>query len=132
MYVLDTDTVVYSLKGVPEVLSALEQRRDAPMAISVITQGELLYGARKSSRPQQNLARIRRLSEAMPVVDVTRSVIETFADLKAALDLKGLPLDDFDLLIAATASMLGATLVTNNTKHFARIPGLPIENWAAG
>jgi tRNA(fMet)-specific endonuclease VapC len=129
MYVLDTDTVIYAMKGVPEVVDALARRRQAPVMISVITQGELLYGARRSARPQQNLARVRRLAEALPLIDVTPGVIETFTDLKTSLDRWGLPLDDFDLIIAATASMLGATLVTNNTKHFSRIGGLALENW---
>ena len=132
MYLLDTDTVIYTLKGVAEVVESLERRRESPIAISVITEGELLYGARKSARPRQNLARVRRLAETIPVIEVTRGVIETFADLKASLDRRGQPLDDFDLIIAATASMLGATLVTNNTKHFSRIRGLPLENWTAG
>jgi tRNA(fMet)-specific endonuclease VapC len=130
MFVLDTDTVIYSLKGVPAVVTALEERREAPMAISVITYGELLYGAHKSTRPAQNLAKVRRLAELMPVVESTRGVIETFAELKASLDRRGRGLDDFDLIIAATALMLGATLVTNNTKHFSRIAGLPLENWS--
>lgn len=132
MYLLDTDTLVYVLKGVATVVRALEERGAEPMAISVITQGELLYGARKSARRQQNLARVRRLSESLPVADVTPAVMETYAELKASLDRRGLPLDDFDLIIAATAMMLGATLVTNNTKHFSRIDGLPLENWASG
>jgi predicted nucleic acid-binding protein len=132
MYLLDTDTVIYSLKGQPQVVAALGEHRDSPMAISVITLGELLHGARRSTRQARNLAQVRRLGEAMPVIDVSRAVIETFAELKSGLARKGRPLDDFDLIIAATALMLGATLVTNNTKHFARIAGLPLESWVDG
>lgn len=64
------------------------------------------------------------------MIDVSPGVMETFAELKASLDRRTLPLDDFDMIIAATATMLGATLVTNNIKHFSRIGGLPLENWA--
>jgi tRNA(fMet)-specific endonuclease VapC len=55
--------------------------------------------------------------------------MEAFTDLKAALDRKGERIEDFDLLIAATALNLNYVLVTNNTKHYKRIEGLQLENW---
>jgi tRNA(fMet)-specific endonuclease VapC len=58
--------------------------------------------------------------------------METFADLKSRLEMEGKRLDDFDLLIASTALALNYRLVTNNERHFRRIPGLEIENWSKG
>jgi tRNA(fMet)-specific endonuclease VapC len=69
------------------------------------------------------------LAEIFPIVGITRSTIEAFADVKMALDKKGESIEDFDLLIAASALSLNYTLVTNNTKHFNRIEGLQLENW---
>ncbi len=63
-------------------------------------------------------------------IDVSPAIIEAFGSLKARLETDGRRLDDFDIVIAATAITLGYRLVTNNEKHFARIDGLEIDNWA--
>jgi tRNA(fMet)-specific endonuclease VapC len=130
MYLIDTDIMIYSLKGVDEVVERFRSTATQPKAISVITYGELLFGAKKSQQQRDNLARIHRVAEIFPVIDVTRSVMETFSSIKVDLESKGQPLDDFDLLIAATALVTGYCLVTNNERHFRRIPDLTIENWS--
>lgn len=129
MYLLDTDIVIYSLKGEPRVVESFARNAAAPKALSIITYGELLYGARKSQRPTENLARVRRVAELFPVMDATRVVMETFAGLKVDLEREGQRLDDFDLIIASTALVLNYRLVTNNERHFTRVSGLFIENW---
>jgi tRNA(fMet)-specific endonuclease VapC len=130
MYLIDTDTIIFALKGVPAVVAGFERHRTAPMAISVVTYGELLYGAMKSARRHENLARVRRVAEIYPVIDVSRGVMDTFGALKADLEKKGKRIDDFDLVIASTALMLGYGVVTNNERHFRVIPGLRTENWS--
>ena len=130
MYLIDTDILIYSLKGQSEVMGHLQRTATAPKALSVISYGELLYGARKSARPDENLARVRRLGEVLPVIDVSPAVMEAFGSLKARLEQDGRRLDDFDLVIAATAITIGYRLVTNNERQFARIDGLHLENWA--
>jgi tRNA(fMet)-specific endonuclease VapC len=130
MYLIDTDILIYSLKGDAAVMGHLKRTAASPKAISVISYGELLYGAQKSARPDQNLARIRRLGEVLPVIAVSPAIMEAFGALKARLETDGLRLDDFDLVIAATALTLGYRLVTNNEKHFRRVQGLQIETWA--
>jgi tRNA(fMet)-specific endonuclease VapC len=129
MYLIDTNIIIYSLKGVPEVVEHFRRAATQPKAISVITYGELMYGAMKSTRTQENLARVRRVAELFPVIDVSRGVMETFSALKAELEGRGTRLDDLDLVIAATALVHGSRLVTRNTKHFRRVPGLEIEDW---
>lgn len=130
MYLIDTDILIYSLKGNPQVMDHLNRTAAAPKAISVISYGELLYGARKSARPDENLARVRRLGEVLPIIEVSPAVMEAFGSLKARLEHDGRRLDDFDLVIAATAITIGYRLVTNNERHFSRIEGLHLENWA--
>jgi len=132
MYLIDTDILVYSLKGDPVVMGHLDRTSASPKAISVICYGELLYGAHKSARPLDNLARVRRLGEVLPVIDVSPAIMEAFGSLKAQLEQSGRRLDDFDLVIAATAITIGYRLVTNNEKHFSRIDGLELENWSRG
>ena len=129
MYLIDTDILVYSLKGHERVVHHLRRTATAPKAISVISYGELLYGARKSARCEENLARVRRLGEVLPVIEVSPAIMETFGSLKARLEGTGRRLDDFDLVIAATAITLGYRLVTNNERRFARIAGLALDNW---
>lgn len=129
MFLIDTDILIYSLKGDPVVMDHLNQTSASPKAISVISYGELLYGAHKSSRPIDNLARVRRLGEVLPVIDISPAIMDAFGSLKAHLEQDGKRLDDFDLVIAATAITIGYRLVTNNEKHFSRIEGLETENW---
>jgi len=130
MYLIDTDILIYALKGEPCVLEHFREQSAQPKAISAITYGELFYGAMKSAQPQKNLATVRRVNELFPVVEVTRGVMETFGSLKAELENKGRRIDDFDLVIAATALILGYRLVTNNERHFQHVPGLEIANWS--
>jgi len=130
VFLLDTDTLIYSFKGVPEVVRQLRQHRTRQMALSVITYGELVYGAEKSARRLENLARVQQTAELFPVIPVTRATMDTFGRLKATLQATGTVVDDFDLVIAATALTEGYVLVTNNVRHFAAVPGLRVVNWA--
>ncbi len=130
MYLLDTDTVIYALKGDRHVVRRFEEEIARPKAVSVITYGELYFGAMKSSAQQANLARARRVAELFPVIAVSRAIMETFGSLKADLALRGTVVDDFDLAIASTALVLNYALVTNNERHYRHIPGLRLENWA--
>jgi tRNA(fMet)-specific endonuclease VapC len=129
MYLLDTDTIIYAIKGERQVTRRLEETAGQPKAVSVITYGELFFGAMKSAAPQANLAKVRRVGELFPVIEVSRAVMETFGSLKAELQKRGKAVADFDLVIAATALVHSYSLVTNNQRHFRDIPGLRLENW---
>jgi len=129
-YLIDTDIVIYSLKDYGKTNERFELARSSPKSISVITYGELVYGARKSKNVEKNLSKVRRILELFPVHQITPAVMETFADVKTSLEAKGRVLDDMDIMIAATALAHNLVLVTNNEKHFRRIPGLEIENWS--
>ena len=130
MYLIDTDIIIYALKGERLVVEHFEAKAAQPKALSVITYGELLFGAMTSQRLEENLAKVRRIGELLAVVDVSRAVMETFGSLKAEMAHRGRRVDDFDLVIASTALVLSYCLVTNNERHFRHIPGLRIENWA--
>ena len=129
MYLLDTDTLIFSMKGHARVNENLLERRDAPKAFSSLTYGELVYGARKSERPAVNLAKVYRLAELFPMIPVSRAIMDGFGELKVRLESQGDPIDDFDLIIGATALSMNYSVVTNNERHFRRIPGLRVENW---
>jgi tRNA(fMet)-specific endonuclease VapC len=130
VFLLDTDTIIYSLKGNLPVKKALEDHLRDPMGISVVTLMELYYGAYKSRKIVANLARIRAIENAFEVIPISQEAAQTFGELKATLEKQGAPLDDFDLILAACSLTHNFTLVTNNVKHFGRIAGLRLANWA--
>jgi len=130
MYLLDTDIIIYALKGNPSVKENLQKHMNYALKISVITLMELYYGAHKSQHVTANLAKIKALEDALEIMTVGQDSVEIFGISKAELEKYGTPLDDFDLIIASTALTHNLILVTNNTKHFERIKGLKLENWA--
>jgi predicted nucleic acid-binding protein len=129
MFLLDTDTIIYSLKGKDSVVQNLASHQRDPLKISVISLMELYYGAYKSEKTKANLAKVRRIEKAFDIISVDFSVAETFGMIKSDLEFQGTPLDDFDLVIAASALAHNLILVTNNEKHFRRVEGLELDNW---
>jgi tRNA(fMet)-specific endonuclease VapC len=130
MYLLDTDIVIYALKGRPAVVAALGKHAASPMAISVITLMELYDGAQRSANAEANLARVRTLEHEFQVLPAGVNIAATFGNLKARMSGAGTMLDDFDLIIASTALAANLTLVSNNERHFKRVEGLRLVNWA--
>ncbi len=127
---IDTNILIYSLKNDMKVQNGFLRNEAVPKAISIITYGELLYGAKKSKNVEKNTAILYRIRELFPIIPIDIPVMETFGNLKARYARKGTVIDDFDLLIAATALTYNHILVTNNEKHFERIEGLRMENWS--
>ena len=129
MYLLDTDTIIYNLKGDEKVQQALRLHIHDPLKISIITLMELYYRAYKSQHIDANLAKVKAIEYSFEIIPNGQEAAEIFARVKAELEIKGTRLDDFDLLIASCALTHNLILVTNNLKHFQRIPGLRLENW---
>ena len=129
MYLLDTDIIIYSLKGHPVLQENLRRHLNDPLQISIVTCLELYYGAYKSQQVTGNLAKVKRIEETLEVIPLGAEAAEIFGRLKAQLEIKGTRLDDFDLMIAACALTHNLTLVTNNEMHFRRIDGLKVTNW---
>ena len=130
MYLLDTNIVIYILKGHEIVKKNLLKHFHDPISISVITLMELYYGAYKSQKLESNLAKVRALENSIEVISLGKESVEIFGIQKAKLEKSGIPLDDFDIIQVACAMTHNFTLVTNNTKHFERIEGLKLVNWA--
>ena len=130
MYLLDTDTIIYSLKGDDAVNRSLRQHVEAPMKICVITLMELYFGAYRSERVAGNLAKVKMIENSFEILPIGRELAEIFGMLKSGLKRSGIPLDDFDLSIASCALAHNLTLVTNNERHFRRIEGLKLTNWS--
>ena len=130
MYLLDTDTVIYILKGHPTVEQNLQGHPHDPMKLCVTTLMELYYGAYKFQKVTSNLAKVRTLEGSLEILPVGQEVVEIFGMEKAKPEHHGAPLDDFDLLLGCCALAHNLTLVTNNVRHFKTIDGLKVVNWA--
>lgn len=128
-FLIDTDIIIYSLKGHEGVQGWMQRNQNLPKFISVVTYSELIYGARKSLHPERNIATVSRIAELFPVIEIGSGIMEIFGELKAGLEVRGSRLDDMDLLIASTALHRNLSLVTNNKTHFMRVPDLPLEAW---
>ena len=98
-YLIDTDIIIFSLKGNEHVRRWMLDKQDIPKFISVVTYGELMYGARKSRHPEKNTATAKRIAELFPIIDISKEIIEVFGDIKARLELSGNRIEDMDLLI---------------------------------
>jgi tRNA(fMet)-specific endonuclease VapC len=96
--------------------------------LSEITVAELKFGAENSERKEHNRKIIDQFIQKFTVVPIF-SCLDIYAKEKARLRKKGIMVDDFDLLIGATALANGLTLVTNNSKHLGRLKEIEMENW---
>lgn len=126
-YLADTDVIIDHLRG--------KQRLDKTkvlkgVAISIITLGELLYGAYKSVNKEKTLKTIFGFIESLSIkiINLDEKSIDQYAQYKAQLEETGNRLDDFDLLIASTAKINELVLLTRNIKHFLRIKNLKITD----
>ena len=128
-YLLDTDTCIYWLRNRQSVRERVREVGWNQITICVITVAELYYGAYNSDRVTENLARAEFFIQQLPVLPLSNNALRRFGKLKAELRKAGQPLADFDLLIASIALAEGYVLVTNNTRHYDRIPELQLENW---
>ena len=130
-YLLDTNICIYIRQKRPEeVLRRFRKLRAGEAALSVITYGELLYGAAKSEHRVAALERLRELVLLLPALALPESAAETYGTIRAELESKSEMIGNNDLWIAAHAVAAGLTLVTNNEKEFRRVRGLKVQNWA--
>ena len=128
LYMLDTDSVSFALRGHGRVGARIVEHRPSELCISSITLAELRYGASRRSS-----ARLHESIDAfilnVAVLPFDETCAGHFGALANELATLGTPIGDFDVLIAAHAVAVEATLVTNNVKHFNRVRGLSVENW---
>ncbi len=127
-YLLDTDTVRYALRGEGQVAERITAHKPSELCISAISLAELRYGAdRKRSRRLPGL--IDTIAGAIEVVAFDDEAALEFGRIGTILAERGTPIGEFDVLIAAHAASLRCTLVSNNVRHFSKVPGLALENW---
>ncbi|WP_294000769.1 PIN domain-containing protein [Sphaerotilus sp.] len=129
MILLDTNICVYVIKTrPPEVLARFNDFEPEELAVSVVTAMELRVGALRASGTRY-AGRVDALLGQLSVLPLGAEVVDFYSRTKVDLQRRGELIGPMDLLIAAHALGLGATLVTNNEREFRRIAGLRVENW---
>lgn len=131
MYLLDTDILSNLMKRKPSV--RLQARVAAVPAearfSSSITLGELMFGAKKKGSSRLVREVEDRVASYLPMLPFDADAARRYGDIRAELERRGTPIGDADLRIASIALARGLIVVTGNTKHFARVPDLILENW---
>ena len=130
-FLLDTNICIYiRQKRPPKVLARFEKLKSGEAVLSVVTYGELWYGAAKSVQRQLAMERLGALVSFLPVVALPEAAAVAYGEIRAELESKGKIIGGNDLWIAAHAKASGLVLVTNDKREFQRVPGLKLENWA--
>jgi tRNA(fMet)-specific endonuclease VapC len=128
-YLLDTNIVIYAMNKRPLSLLEAFNAHGPELAISSMTLGELVFGAERSERVQQNLRRIEDLCSRLLVLPYADKAAHHVGQIKAALTEEGKAIGENDIHIAGHARSEGLILVTNNVQEFSRVPALQVENW---
>jgi len=129
VYMLDTDTCSYAIKRNPaSVVQAFWKHKNDEIYISSVTYAELMYGAMRTGSSKTPAA-LKKFVTYVGIVNFDDAAAEEYARIRCSLETKGTPIAANDLMIASCAKAKKAVLVTNNVKHFGKIPELEIENW---
>lgn len=129
-YLLDTNICIHiQRERPPQVRDHLARQKPGSVGVSLITWGELLYGAACSQHPRKTRQSLDELTAMMPVLFLPENTGEHYGDIRAMLAVAGRPIGANDLWIAAHARAANLTIITNNTRQFERVEGLKLENW---
>ena len=129
-YLLDTNIVSELIKN-PQGLVAdrmLASGKEKYCCTSIIVACELRYGAAKKQSPKLTF-NVEQILNSLPILPLQEMTAEVYAKIRVNLEVRGLPIGQHNLLIAAHALLLGLTVVTANEREFSRVEKLTVENW---
>jgi tRNA(fMet)-specific endonuclease VapC len=126
---LDTNICIHVINARPPgVLERFRQHRMGEIGLCSVVAAELAYGVAKSGSPRNRQA-LEMFLAPLIILPFDEAALWAYGDLRSELERKGTPIGALDTMIAAHALSQQSTLVTNNTREFARVPGLALENW---
>ena len=129
-YMLDTNICSYVLRRRPaSVKQRFDEAGSGALAISSVVLAELLYGAARHPAGDAIRREIRDFVSRLVILPWDEAAAEHYGELRAGLERHGRPLGAMDLMIAAHARSRGATLVSNDVRHFRRVSGLTVSKW---
>ena len=124
---LDTNIIIAFLKNDPEIVKKARSLRR--IHISVITVGELLYGAWNSAQRDDNLSLFRNFFDECSIIPINEETADEYAKIRFELKVNGTPIPENDLWIAATAKIHGYTLISRDI-HLLNIKDIVrVETW---
>jgi tRNA(fMet)-specific endonuclease VapC len=123
-YLLDSNIVIDLFKGDSKVISRIKQLKEIKIPVIVI--GELYFGANKSNQTPKRLQEVEQLENLATILDVTNSTARIYGEIKDQLRLKGKPIPENDIWIAAITKEHHLTLLTKD-RHFESVDGISIE-----
>jgi len=130
MYLLDTNVCIRLLNEAhPGILRQFQTRSPTDIALCSVVKAELLFGARRSARIEQNLQRLKLFFAPLNSLPFDDLCAEHYALIRTDLLAQGTLIGPNDLMIAAIARAHDAVLVTHNTSEFGRVIGLRLEDW---
>lgn len=131
-YLLDTNICIYIAKQRPiSVLKKFQELSVGEVGMSIITYGELFFGVHKSEHLRKSLQILNELTHIIPPIPLPIGAGDCYGNIRASLNSKGIPIGNNDLWIAAHAQSERLILVSNNTREFARVDGLQLEDWVS-
>jgi tRNA(fMet)-specific endonuclease VapC len=126
---LDTNICIHVINAKPPaVLERFRQYRMGEIGLCSVVAAELAYGVAKSGSARNRQA-LEMFLAPLIILPFDDAAVWAYGNLRAELERKGTPIGALDTMIAAHALSQQSTLVTNNTREFARVPGLALENW---
>lgn len=128
-YLLDTDIVVFLFRNKKGIAKRLASIAPENVYISEVTVAELEYGNYCGGRYEENKVLLNNFLSCINVIPFSEA-ISLYAKERYRLKSIGMGIEDFDLLIGCTSVTNNLTMATNNVKHYSRIEGIKIENWA--
>lgn len=129
-FMLDTNLCIDLMRGrAAAAFRRLRRLKLHEAGVSSITLAELWYGASKSGRPAHHRSLILAFCAPLEIADFNAQAAEHYGTVRASLERAGTPIGPLDTLIASHSMVLGAILITANTREFRRVQGLEVENW---
>jgi tRNA(fMet)-specific endonuclease VapC len=130
LFLLDTNICSYILRQrPPSVLKRFQAVGLKHLATSSVVLGELHFGCARHPQGDRIRQEVNDFVSRLQVLPWDEAAAIAYGDLRAHLERQGTPVGAMDLMIGAHALAVGATLVSNNTRHFERMPGLRLEDW---
>jgi tRNA(fMet)-specific endonuclease VapC len=130
LFCLDTNTCIYFLNGkyrsVKDKILATPPNK---IAIPAVVKAELLFGAYKSRKKEENIEKVEQFLEPFEILSFVDMMTYVYADIRQKVESVGISIGPNDLFIAAIVKFYEGMLITNNVQEFSRVDGLNIENW---
>jgi tRNA(fMet)-specific endonuclease VapC len=132
IWMLDTDILIHFVNrkpGFEKIARRMSGRSPGELRLSAITLTELKFGIENGEFRSENRRALIDVLQLFQADDLPSGTAQDFGEIKTALVRKGKAIGPYDMLIAAHARHIGATVVTNNEREFRRVPGLSVQNW---